>query len=77
MQKNPANLRQADTFICHASEDKTAIARPLHEALENAGVNSWLDESEIRLGQSIRQEIDRLRTRKLQVSNDDPVKAIL
>ena len=58
MQRNPANNRQADTFICHASEDKGAIARPLHEALTNAGVNSWLDESDIRLGQSIRQSID-------------------
>ena len=49
---------QPDTFICHASEDKEAIARPLHEALTKLGVRSWLDESEIRLGQSIRQEID-------------------
>ena len=58
MQRKPAIPRQADTFICHASEDKDAIARPLHEAFRNAGVNSWLDESNIRLGQSIRQEID-------------------
>lgn len=58
MQRNPTNSRQADTFICHASEDKDAIARPLHGALINAGVNSWLDESEIRLGRSIRQSID-------------------
>ena len=49
---------QPDTFICHASEDKEAIARPLHEALTKLGVRSWLDESEIRLGQSIRQKID-------------------
>ena len=49
---------QPDTFICHASEDKAAIALPLHEALTQLGVHSWLDESEIRLGQSIRQKID-------------------
>ena len=47
-----------DTFICHASEDKVAIARPLHEAMGERGVLSWLDESEIRLGYSIRQKID-------------------
>ena len=47
-----------DTFICHASEDKEAIARPLHRELTQIGVNSWLDESEVRLGQSIRQKID-------------------
>ena len=49
---------QPDTFICHASEDKVAIALPLHEALTQLGVYSWLDEPEIRLGQSIRQSID-------------------
>ena len=47
-----------ETFICHASEDKAAIARPLHEAMGQRGVLSWLDESEIRLGYSIRQKID-------------------
>ena len=43
---------QPDTFICHASEDKEAIARPLHEALAKLGVRSWLDESEIRLARA-------------------------
>ena len=49
---------QPDTFICHATEDKEFMARPLHEALLEAGVYAWLDESEIRLGQNIRQNID-------------------
>ena len=49
---------QPDTFICHASEDKDFMARPLHQALAEVGVYAWLDESEIRLGQSIRQKID-------------------
>ena len=52
------NRNQPDTFICHASEDKEAIARPIHNALKEVGVYAWLDESEIRLGQSIRQKID-------------------
>ena len=52
------NTSQPDTFICHASEDKEAIARPIHKALAEVGVYAWLDESEIRLGQSIRQKID-------------------
>ena len=50
--------KQPDTFICHATEDKESMAQPLHEALSEAGVYAWLDESEIRLGQSIRQKID-------------------
>ena len=58
MQNNLMNRSKPDTFICHAGEDKEAIARPIHEALEEAGVYAWLDESEIRLGQSIRQKID-------------------
>ena len=52
------NRSQPDTFICHASEDKEAIARPIHKALTEVGLYAWLDESEIRLGQSIRQKID-------------------
>ena len=58
MQNHPSNPGQPDTFICHASEDKEATARPLHEALNKLGIHSWLDESEIRLGQSIRRKID-------------------
>ena len=58
MQSNLMNRNQPDTFICHASEDKEAIARPIHKALTEVGIYSWLDESEIRLGQSIRQKID-------------------
>ena len=48
-----------DTFICHASEDKESIARPLKDALEQARVYAWLDESEMHLGDSIRRKIDQ------------------
>ena len=58
MQNRLTSIKQPDTFICHASEDKGAIARPIHKALTKLGIHSWLDESEIRLGQSIRQKID-------------------
>ena len=58
MLNRSSGRNQPDTFICHASEDKEFIARPLHKALSEAGVYAWLDESEIRLGQSIRQKID-------------------
>ena len=49
----------ADTFICHASEDKESIARPLRDALQEIGVSAWLDESEVRVGDSIRRKIDQ------------------
>lgn len=52
------NRDQPDTFICHAGEDKEAIAKPIYKALKGVGVDAWLDDYEIRLGQSIRRKID-------------------
>ncbi|MBI4673155.1 MAG: toll/interleukin-1 receptor domain-containing protein [Chloroflexi bacterium] len=46
-------------FISHASEDKAEVARPLAQELERLGVKVWLDEFELTLGDSLRQEIDR------------------
>ncbi|MDQ1124015.1 toll/interleukin-1 receptor domain-containing protein [Microbacterium trichothecenolyticum] len=47
-----------DVFLSHASEDKDDIARPLKEALETRGLSVWFDEINIKIGQSIRQEIE-------------------
>jgi hypothetical protein len=47
-----------DLFLSHASEDKDAIARPLHEALRAAGVSVWFDEAVLKLGDSLRKKID-------------------
>ncbi|NVM23662.1 MAG: toll/interleukin-1 receptor domain-containing protein [Desulfobacterales bacterium] len=46
-----------EVFICHASEDKNLVARPLVQQLEAAGVRCWYDEAEIGWGQSIVQKI--------------------
>lgn len=48
-----------DVFICHASEDKDALVRPLARALATAHVEVWYDEESIALGQSLREAIDR------------------
>lgn len=48
-----------DVFLSHASEDKDEIARPLQRALEARGVTVWFDEIKIKVGQSIRQEIEK------------------
>lgn len=58
VQNHPRNPEQPDTFICHASEDKESLARPLHKALTDIGLHAWLDESDIPWGESIRQNID-------------------
>lgn len=43
-------------FISHASVDKP-IARRINESLKRAGVTTWLDEVEIRVGHSIPERI--------------------
>ncbi|WP_396434473.1 DnaB-like helicase C-terminal domain-containing protein [Limnohabitans sp.] len=48
-----------DIFISHASEDKEAVARPLAEQLRQRGLRIWMDETEIKLGDSLRRSIDR------------------
>lgn len=48
-----------DVFISHASEDKVAIARPLATSLKAKGLRVWIDEAELRLGDSLRRSIDR------------------
>lgn len=47
-----------DFFIAHASEDKQAIARPLAAALAQCGFRVWLDELQLRIGDSLRRKID-------------------
>lgn len=46
-------------FICHASEDKSVIARPLAEKLRNHGLEVWYDEYSLKVGDSLRREIER------------------
>jgi hypothetical protein len=48
----------ADVFISHASEDKPEIARPLAEALTGLGWKVWLDELELKIGDSLSRQID-------------------
>jgi hypothetical protein len=48
-----------DVFISHASEDKDAIVRALANALISEGLKVWYDEFTLRIGDSLRQTIDR------------------
>jgi hypothetical protein len=48
-----------DLFISHASEDKDAIARPLYEALVVKGLKPWYDEISLKVGDGLRESIDR------------------
>lgn len=55
----PPSTPDSDVFLSHASEDKDEIARPLKEALEARGLTVWFDEIRIKVGQSIRREIEK------------------
>lgn len=48
-----------DVFISHASEDKEDIVRLLATALLEEGLNVWFDEMTLRIGDSLRQKIDK------------------
>lgn len=50
---------QYDVFICHATEDKESVARPLLLALQEKQVSVWMDELRIGWGASLKSEIDR------------------
>jgi hypothetical protein len=48
-----------DLFISHASEDKEPVVRPLAHRLVQQHLTVWYDEYELKLGDSLRQTIDR------------------
>lgn len=48
-----------DVFISHASEDKDTIVRSLANALVAKGLKVWYDEFTLRIGDSLRQKIDK------------------
>ena len=48
-----------DFFISHASEDKDGLVRQLAEALRAKGAKVWYDEFTLKVGDSLRREIDR------------------
>lgn len=48
-----------DVFFCHASEDKETVVRPLASTLKSCGLTYWLDEEEIRWGESVVEKVNR------------------
>ena len=51
--------REIDAFVCHSSQDKESVARPLADELKKRGFSVWLDEYELTVGKSVYSEIDR------------------
>lgn len=57
-----------DIFLCHSSDDKHDIARPLANALVQRGVLPWFDEISLEAGDSLIDKIDEaLRKTKMGV----------
>ena len=56
--EGPEEFKHYDVFICHATEDKDDIARPLANALIAQNLRVWYDEFELRIGDSLRRKID-------------------
>lgn len=51
-------LPEYDVFICHAYEDKPFVG-PLAQALVQAGLKVWYDETVLKLGDNLRRSIDK------------------
>lgn len=47
-----------DVFISYASEDRDEVAAPLAHTLGALGVRVWFDQTELRVGDSLRERID-------------------
>jgi hypothetical protein len=51
-------MEKRDVFLCHAGEDKDEFVRPLAEQLRMNAITYWLDEAEIRWGDSITRKVN-------------------
>jgi len=48
-----------NAFISHASEDKASLVRSLAKALDRLGFAVWYDEFELKVGDSLKESIDK------------------
>ena len=48
-----------DVFLCHAWDDRSGVAKELHDLLASLGVKVWFSEKDVVLGTPLLREIDR------------------
>jgi TIR domain len=53
------NSIEWDAFVSHASEDKSMFVVPLVDELRKYGLRVWFDASSLKVGDSLRESIDR------------------
>jgi len=61
IESKPESLtdnNQWDFFICHASENKDEVAKPLFDSLTQTGLKIWYDEGSLSWGDSLMQSIN-------------------
>lgn len=51
-------MKTRDVFLCHASENKLEVLRPLVSALQQTDVTFWYDEAEIHWGDSVTAKVN-------------------
>jgi hypothetical protein len=56
--KSNVESKKYDVFVSHASEDKDDFVRPFVTYLKENGVDVWYDEFELKIGDSLRRNID-------------------
>jgi hypothetical protein len=52
-------MTKPDAFVCHDSRDKESVVRPLVAALQKRGVHLWYDEFSLRIGDALRESVER------------------
>ncbi|WP_415882612.1 toll/interleukin-1 receptor domain-containing protein [Neptuniibacter sp. QD34_54] len=52
-------MSRRDVFICHASEDKETLVKPLVELLRKNEISPWIDEDELEVGDFLNDSIHK------------------
>jgi hypothetical protein len=59
IEKLVVQPERRDYFLCHAWDDRTGVAKELHDLLESRGISVWFSEKDIALGTPLLREIDK------------------
>ncbi len=59
IERRSATPDLRDIFLCHAWEDRSDVAKQLHDMLEDKGVSVWFSEKDVALGSLLLREIDK------------------
>lgn len=58
-EKRAARSELRDIFLCHAWDDRSGVAKELHDMLESKGATVWFSEKDVALGSQLLREIDK------------------